>query len=330
MRGEEGAMKSDRKKLVSIVLPCFNEEAVLPKTIVRVKNLTQQVVKLGFDYEIVMVDDGSHDRTKEIIKSYCRQDKNIMLVAFSRNFGQQLAALAGLRHANGDAVILMDADLQDPPEVALEMIKKWQAGADMVYGVRKKRARESLFNKIMAFLFYRIIYWLADSKIPMNTSDFRLMDKKVVHALSQMRERTVFLRGMVAWLGFSQDVVYFVRQERAAGKTKYNFAKLLVLALDAVFSFSNKPLKFANYLGFLVSLLSLGGIGWVLWQRLVLNNAISGWATIMVAMMFLGGVQLIVLGILGEYIGRIYREVKDRPPYVVDEVLGGAGHDEKK
>lgn len=289
----------------------------------RVKNLTQQIVKKGFAYEVVLVDDGSRDRTKQIIKSHCQKDKNLVLVSFSRNFGHQLAALAGIDTARGDAVVLMDADLQDPPEVVLEMIKKWQAGADMVYGVRKKRKGESVFKKITAFFFYRIINRLADSEIPRNTGDFRLMDRKVVTALQQMPERTKFLRGMIAWLGFNQEAVYFVRDERAGGETKYPLKKMLALAMNGIFSFSTKPLKLATYFGFFSSLLALLGIILVVWIRFATNVWVSGWAALMVAVMFIGGVQLIVLGILGEYIGRIYNETKQRPVYIIDEIIGG-------
>ncbi|MGI9461622.1 MAG: glycosyltransferase family 2 protein [Alphaproteobacteria bacterium] len=312
------------KKIVSIVLPCFNEAVVLPKTMARIKKLCQDFIKKGFLYEIIMVDDGSDDQTKNIITSYCQKDKNIILVSFSRNFGHEAASLAGIKIASGDAVVLMDADLQDPPEVVLDMIKKWQGGADVVYGVRQNRKGESLFKKINAFFFYRLINLLANRKIPADTGDFRLMDRKVVTALQQMPERTKFLRGMIAWLGFQQTAVYFVRDKRAGGKTKYPFKKLLSLAMDGIFSFSIKPLQWTTYLGFSISLLSLLGIIYNIYKKLFTDAyVISGFATTIIAILFLGGVQLIVLGILGEYVGRIYSEVKHRPEYVIDEIIGG-------
>ncbi|MCX8515514.1 MAG: glycosyltransferase family 2 protein [Alphaproteobacteria bacterium] len=314
-------------RLVSLVLPCFNEGEALPQTLPLVLKLCESIVRKGFAYQLVLVDDGSRDNTRAIIKQHCQRNPHMTLVGLSRNFGHQLAALAGIEQSVGDAGVLMDADLQDPPEVVLTMIEKWQAGADVVYGVRRKRLGETIFKRGTAFLFYRLLNRLSDWPIPPDVGDFRLMSRRVVSVLQQMPERSKFLRGMVAWIGFRQDAVHFTRHERVAGDTKYPFRKMIKLAMDGVFSFSVKPLRLATIFGFIVSLLALLGIGLVIWQRFFTDHVVSGWSALMVTMLFLGGVQLIVMGILGEYVGRIYNEAKGRPVYIIAETMGEVAGD---
>ncbi|MBM3138087.1 MAG: glycosyltransferase family 2 protein, partial [Chloroflexi bacterium] len=255
----------------------------------------------------------------EKIRGFASKDRHVQPIIFARNFGHQIAVTAGLDYARGDAVIIIDADLQDPPEVILDLISKWKEGFEVVYAVRRKREGESWFKLATASLFYRAIYRITDVKIPLDTGDFRLLDRKVVDIMGQMRERHRFLRGMAAWVGFRQVGVEYDRKQRFAGKTKYPFSKMLKLALNAVTSFSYFPLQVATYLGFISAGISILAIPVVAYLRLTRLGALLGQATTLIAVLFLGGVQLITLGILGEYVGRIYDEAKGRPLYIVSE-----------
>jgi glycosyltransferase involved in cell wall biosynthesis len=306
----------------SIVAPCYNEEKSLPELYRRLKEVMEQT---GEPWELVLVNDGSADRTAELMRELRATDSRVHYIDFARNFGHQIAVTAGMDYAQGDAVVLIDADLQDPPELILEMIEKWQEGYQVVYAVRSERKGESWFKLVTAKVFYRLIYRITEVDIPLDTGDFRLMDRKVIEAIKQMKERHRFIRGMTSWVGFRQTGVSYVRQERFAGETKYPFRKMFRFAMNAITGFSYLPLQLATYLGFTIATLSgLGAIGVVI-ARLFgdpNNQPFFGQATTLVMVLFLGGVQLISLGIIGEYLGRIYDEVKERPMYVVNETVG--------
>jgi len=308
------------KPTFSIVAPAYNEEKVLPELYQRVCAVMEAV---GESWELILVDDGSRDHSAEVIAGLHAQDHRVKGLAFSRNFGFQVAATAALEHAQGDAVILTDADLQDPPEVYPEMIARWREGYDVVYGVRASREGETWFKLLTARLFYRLIYRITDVNIPLDTGDFRLMDRRVVEAIKKMPERKRFLRGMVPWVGFKQSGVEYERRSRFAGQSKFSSVrKMLPFALDAITSFSYFPLQLASYLGFIIAGISALAIVLVIFLRLFYQTPLSGQATTLVAVLFLGGVQLISLGIIGEYLGRIYDEVKGRPLYLIDKKWG--------
>ncbi len=303
----------------SIVAPCYNEEGNLYELNRRVKEVMDQT---GEPWELVLINDGSHDRTSALMRELHALDPRVHYIDFARNFGHQIAVTAGMDYAQGDAIILIDADLQDPPELILDMIQKWKEGYKVVYAVRSERKGETWFKLITAKLFYRLIYRITDVNIPMDTGDFRLMDRQVVDTMKRMKERHRFIRGMTSWVGFKQTGVYYVREERFAGQTNYPLRKMVKFAGDAITGFSYLPLQMATYLGFSIAALSgLGMIGVIL-ARLFGNQAFFGQATTLVMVLFLGGIQLICLGIIGEYLGRIYDEVKARPLYVVDEAVG--------
>ena len=306
----------------SIIAPCFNEEGSLAELYRRTREILEQA---GEQWELVLINDGSVDRTPEMMRQLHTTDPRVHFIDFARNFGHQIAVTAGLDYAQGDAVIIIDADLQDPPELILEMIEKWKEGYQVVYAVRKERKGESWFKLFTAKLFYRLIYRITDVNIPLDTGDFRLMDRKVVNALKQMKERHRFIRGMTSWVGFKQTGVYYTREERFSGKTKYPFRRMLKFALDAITSFSFFPLQMATYLGFTIAGLSGLGAILVIVARLFgnpENQPFFGQATTLVMVLFLGGVQLISLGIIGEYLGRVYDEVKGRPMYIINEAVG--------
>lgn len=311
-------MTADRPTL-SVIAPCFNEEGVLHELYRRICLVLDAS---GVSWELVLVNDGSRDRTPEIMRELHAQDPRVKVVDFARNFGHQIAVTAGMDYARGDAVVLIDADLQDPPELILEMLAKWREGYEVVYAVRSERKGETWFKEFTAKAFYRIIYKITDIDIPMDTGDFRLMDRKVVEALKTMREKHRFMRGMSVWVGFRQTGVKYVRAERYAGETKYPLKKMLKFAMDGITSFSYFPLQVATYIGFASALLAILGIIVTVILRLSGSHAFYGQATTLVSVLFLGGVQLICLGILGEYLGRIYDEVKGRPLYIVREALG--------
>jgi dolichol-phosphate mannosyltransferase len=275
--------------------------------------------RTGEPWEFILVDDGSTDGSTDLIRKLAENDERVRPVIFARNFGHQIAVTAGVDYSRGEAVIIIDADLQDPPEVILTLIEKWREGYDVVYAVREERQGESWFKRSTASLFYRLITRITDVDIPLDTGDFRLMDKKVVGVMNQMREKHRFLRGMSAWVGFKQVGVRYKRQPRYAGETKYPFNKMVRLALNAITSFSYFPLQLATYLGFIAAGLSVLAIPIVIILRLTTGTVLLGQATTLIIVLFLGGVQLISLGIIGEYIGRIYDEAKDRPLYIVAE-----------
>lgn len=310
-----------QRPTISIVAPVYNEEVVLPELYRRVAAVMDG---MGEPWELVLVDDGSRDGSAAQIARLHEQDSRVKGVSFSRNFGFQIAATAGLDHASGDAVILTDADLQDPPEVYPEMIAKWREGYDVVYGVRASREGETWFKLFTAKLFYRLIYRITSINIPLDTGDFRLMDRRVVDAIRRMPERNRFLRGMVPWVGFRQTGVEYHRASRYAGESKFNSVRrMLPFAVDAITSFSYLPLQLAMILGFIIAALSGVAIFAVILLRLLgPGTPLSGQATTLVAVLFLGGVQLICLGIVGEYLGRIYDEVKGRPMYLIQQAWG--------
>jgi glycosyltransferase involved in cell wall biosynthesis len=305
--------------LLSVVIPCMNEEEVLPRT---VQQLVSALECGALRFELIFVDDGSTDSTPEILRELQTEDPRIRIVRLSRNFGHQVAITAGLEHAIGDAVAIIDADLQDPPDVLLTFIKKWVDGYDVVYGVRADRDGETAFKLWTAKLFYRLISRLSDTRIPLDTGDFRLMDRRVVDALLSMPERDRFVRGMVSWLGFSQIGVAYRRAARFAGATKYPLFKMLRFAADAIFSFSTIPLRLATWTGFFASGLAIFGILFSIYSRIFGSGLVKGWTSTVIAILFLGGAQLVCLGIIGEYAGRIYGECKRRPLYVVREKIG--------
>ena len=300
----------------TIVGPVYNEAQTLPLFVERV---TQVMEQLKQPWELLLVDDGSTDGSTEQIRQLAQSDPRVQPVVFARNFGHQLAVTAGLDHSRGQAVIIMDTDLQDPPEVIPELVDRWREGFEVVYAVRTEREGESWFKKFTASLFYRLINRITDVQIPLDTGDFRLLDRKVVAVLNRMRERHRFPRAMAAWVGFRQVGVPYRRSARHAGITKYPFRKMLRLALNAVTGFSYFPLQLATYFGFAAAGLSALAIPLVIYIRLIGGQELAGQATTLIAVLFLGGVQLISLGILGEYIGRLYDEAKGRPLYVVRE-----------
>jgi len=309
-----------KKPTYSIIAPVYNEEGNLRELYAQMK---QTLDPTGETWELVLVNDGSRDRSLEIMQTLRQQDPRVKIVDFAKNFGHQLAVTAGLDYAQGDAVVIIDADLQDPPAVILRMIKQWKQGYQVVYAVRSERKGESWFKEFTAKAFYRLIYRITDVDIPLDTGDFRLMDRKVVDTLKTMRERHRFIRGMTSWVGFKQTGVEYVREERFAGETHYPFKKMLKFALDAITGFSYLPLQIATYAGFAIAALSAVAALAVIYARLFLESkAFLGQATTLVVVLFLGGIQLITLGVIGEYLGRIYDEVRGRPLYIVSRASG--------
>lgn len=304
------------KPTFTIIAPIFNESQNLPVLYPRVKEVMETT---GEPWELILVDDGSTDNSAELMRELAQKDPCVRPILFARNFGHQVAVTAGLDYSRGDAVVIIDADLQDPPEVILELIEKWRQGYEVVYAVRAEREGESWFKLFTASLFYRMIYRITDVSMPMDAGDFRLLDRKVVQVMNQMRERHRFLRGMSAWVGFKQIGVNYKRAARFAGETKYPFKKMLKLAINAVTGFSYFPLQVATYMGFISAGISIIAIPIVIGLRLWGHGELFGQATTLIAVLFLGGVQLISLGILGEYIGRLYDEAKGRPLYIVRE-----------
>lgn len=308
--------------LVSLVIPCFNEEEGIHETHHRVSRVLAGLE--GFRYEIVYVDDGSRDQTPALLRDIQAGDANVRVVYFSRNFGHQFAVTAGLAHAAGDAVVVMDADLQDPPELVPAMLERWRQGYEVVYGVRTDREGETWFKLVTARLFYRLIRRMSDIDIPLDSGDFRLLDRRVVDAIVGMPERDRFVRGMVSWVGFRQTGLPYRRAARFAGTTKYPLSRMARFAVDGLLSFSVKPLRLSTLLGFLSAGLALLVIAYALIQRIFTDHWVTGWTALIVAVLFFGGAQLISLGIIGEYIGRLYGEAKRRPLFLVRERLGFA------
>jgi len=319
----EKIFRAQDKKLISLVIPCYNEQDVIEETLDRLAQLGKSLHDYAF--EIICVDDGSRDKTYELLRAAAETMPGLRIVKFSRNFGHQIAVTAGIDAAGGDAVVLIDADLQDPPEIVSQMIAKWEEGFDVIYGVRTSRAGESAFKQVSARGFYRFLNTLSEVPIPLDTGDFRLMSRPVVEVLKSMPERHRFVRGMVAWIGFKQTALPYERAERFAGESKYPLRKMVRFAMDGILSFSTKPLRLAVGLGLTSAAVAMVGIAYALALRIFSSVWVEGWTALMIAVLFMGGVQLLSLGIIGEYIGRIYSEVKRRPLYIVDEKVGFEG-----
>ena len=305
----------DTSPILSVVAPVWNEVATIPLFYERCRRVLDTI---GESWEIVLIDDGSHDGSREAMRRLCEADPRVRALVFSRNFGHQIAITAGLDHARGDAVVVIDSDLQDPPEVIVEMVNRWREGFQVVYGQRSARAGETWFKRVTASAFYRLIRRIASVDIPLDTGDFRLMDRVAADALRSMREHHRFVRGMAAWIGYRTTAVTYSRAARHAGETKYPFRKMARLAVDGITNFSYLPLQLATYAGFFVAGLSLAGILAAIMVRVALGHELTGQATTLVSVLFLGGIQLIFLGVIGEYLGRIYDEVKGRPLYLLD------------
>lgn len=307
--------------LLSVVVPVKNEEDAILPFLERVGAILDSIAR-DEGWEILFVDDGSSDATLAAIVAANQRDPRVRALSFSRNFGKEAALSAGLDHARGNAVIPMDVDMQDPPEVLEEMVAKWRDGFDMVFGVRRCRASDPLPKRLTAGLYYRAHNWVSQEKIPENAGDFRLMDRKVVDVIRALPERNRFMKGLFAWAGFKQAAVEYDRVERETGKTKFNYWKLWTLALDGITSASTVPLRIWSYVGALIALFALGYAGFIAFDTMVFGNRVPGYASIMVSVLFLGGVQLISLGVLGEYVGRILTETKQRPLYVISDSVG--------
>lgn len=305
-------------KQISLIFPVYNEEQVLPFLYERVRRLMDQ---LDYEVEVILVNDGSRDASLELMRRFHEEDHRFKAIDFSRNFGHQVAITAGIDFAQGDAVILLDADLQDPPELLPQFLAKWEEGYQVVYAVRKSR-KEHLFKRLAYLAFYRILQKVSNISIPLDSGDFCLMDRVVIDMLKSMRERNRFVRGLRSWTGFHQIGLEYEREERHSGDVKYTMPKLIKLALDGIFSFSYFPLQLASYTGFFVSIASFLGILVYLYRKLIIGGEPQGFPTLVILILFLGGVQLISLGVIGEYIGRVYDEVKQRPIYVIRDTYG--------
>ncbi len=302
---------------LSLILPVFNEEEIIEELDRRLKEFLGQIEET---WEVIFVNDGSKDHTLEMLTELAQQERRYKIVSFSRNFGHQAAITAGMDRAEGDAVVIMDADLQDPPEVVTDMVAKWREGYDVVYGQRSVRHGESWFKRITAAVFYRLLRMLIPIDIPLDTGDFRLMSRPVVLAMRALREQHRFVRGMVAWVGFKSTAVLYERPERFAGETKYPLRKMLRFAIDGITSFSILPLRLATWLGIMAGVVAIITSVWALYAGIT-GQTVPGWATIMIAVALASSAQLIMTGILGEYVGRIYEEVKRRPLYIVGDTV---------
>ncbi len=303
-------------KRLSIIIPIFNEERILPELFQRVTDAARSITS---DYELIFVNDGSKDKSIDILKQFAKQDKNVKYIDFSRNFGHQIAVSAGLDFSSGQAVVIIDGDLQDPPELIPEMYKKYKEGYPVVYAKRKERKGETPFKKLTAKLFYRILQKLTSIDIPLDTGDFRLIDRKVVDNLKKMTEQNKFLRGQIAWMGYKSTYVEFIRDERRFGNTGYPLSRMVKFAIDGITGFSNKPLVYVRNMGILVSIFAFLIMLYALYSYFVLERVITGWTSMIVASMFIGGIQLLSIGIIGEYIGRINTDVRNRPLYFINE-----------
>lgn len=308
-------------KKISLVIPMYYEEDVAYKCYERVSSVLKSI-EYKYDYEIIFINDGSKDKTLEILEKIAEEDKKVKIISFSRNFGHQAAVTAGLKDVSGDAIVIIDADLQDPPELIPEMMELWEQGNEVIYGKRKKRKGESAFKLLSAKMFYQTLNALSDVEIPKDTGDFRLVDRKVVDVINSLPEHNKFLRGLFSWVGFRQKAYEYERQERVAGKTKYPLKKMLKLASDGIISFSTKPLKIVGALGITSIIISIIILIYALISyALKLNHLSAGWTSIMVTVTFFAGVQLLSLWIMSEYIGRIYDEAKERPQYIIDKKI---------
>jgi dolichol-phosphate mannosyltransferase len=308
----------ENKKLLSVVIPVYNEQEVITETY---KRLNQTLYNLDMNVEYIFINDGSKDDTYLKLKEISVTSSAVKVINFSRNFGHQIAITAGMDFSKGDAVAVIDADLQDPPEVILKMVEKWKEGYEVVYGKRSHREGETFFKKFTAKMFYRVIDNMTDVKLPVDVGDFRLIDRKVCNAMKSLPERARYVRGLVSWVGFNQTSVEYIREKRFAGETKYPLRKMIKLATDGIISFSYRPLKLATFMGMLVSAFSFIYLIIILCQKLFTNSTVDGWASTMAVSLFFNGVMLIVMGIMGEYVGRIYEEVKARPLYLVGNLI---------
>lgn len=303
----------------SIIVPVYNEKEVIHQTYQRLKSVMNST---GASFELLFINDGSKDQTEECIIDIRAMDERVKLINFSRNFGHQIAISAGMDFARGEAVVIIDADLQDPPELILDMIEKWMEGYDVVYAKRTNRKGETFFKKKTAAMFYRTLRGMTDIDIPIDTGDFRLMDRKVVEQMKNIREKNRFVRGLVSWVGFRQTAVEYEREERFAGETKYPLKKMLKLSVDGITSFSYKPLKLASYAGVLLSIVGFIYMFIVLYLKFFTNQTVSGWSSLIIIQLVFSGFMLTILGVIGEYIGRIYDETKDRPLYIIRDSYG--------
>lgn len=316
------------KKLISYIFPIYNESENISLLYKTVSDLLDK--NLQYDYEIIFVNDGSRDDSINKLIGIQSSDKRVVILDFSRNFGHQVAVTAGLDYAHGDAVVIMDSDLQDPPSVSFELIKKWEDGFDVVYAQRQSR-QDTFFKKLTANLFYRLLQRLADIDIPRNTGDFRLLDQVVVNEIRKFKEHNRFLRGMVSYVGFKQTAVQFDRDKRHAGETGYPLKKMLKFAADGVFSFSTIPLRFIANVGYFIAGLSFLGVLYALFVKVFFPEVtIAGWTFIVISVLFVGGIQLIMLGVLGSYIGRIYTETQNRPLYSIGHIYTSANSRSEK
>ena len=304
--------------LISIIIPCYNEELVINETYKRLCNVMQ---KLPHEYEFIFINDGSKDQTLPILQDISSKDTNTKVLVFARNFGHQCAVTAGINHCNGDVAVIIDSDLQDPPEVIIEMLEIMQnEQANVVYGVRKKRKGENWFKLFTAKMFYRILNNLSDVKFPLDTGDFRMIDRKVINQFNQLHETNKYIRGLISWLGFKQVPCYYEREARFAGETKYPLRKMIKFAMIGLFYFSKKPLSMATSLGFASIVIGLLYLIWVL-ISIILGHVVTGWASTIILIVFFGGVQLLTIGVLGKYIGNLFDEVKGRPEYILSEKI---------
>jgi len=303
----------------SVIVPVYNEQEVVTEFYKRIKRVMDSTKE---SYELLFVNDGSRDKTLEKLIDLCKSDKSIKIIDFSRNFGHQIAISAGMDFARGNAIVVIDADLQDPPNIILKMIVKWKQGYDVVYGKRTQRKKESLFKRFFAAAFYRFLRRITGEKIPVDVGDFRLIDRKVCDSMKNLHEKHRFVRGLISWLGFNQTEVTYIREKRFAGKTKYPLRKVIGFALDAITSFSHKPLKIATFLGFFILMSGFVYLFYILYQRLFTNNTVEGWTSIISLTLVFNGITLFILGIIGEYIGRIYDEAKGRPLYIIKDWIG--------
>jgi polyisoprenyl-phosphate glycosyltransferase len=306
---------TNKKETISIVVPAYNEQEVLPEFH---RRMTSVLRVLGLDYEIVYINDGSKDRTLELLRELQANDRHVAIVDLSRNFGKEIAMTAGLDYARGDAIVVIDADLQDPPELIPKLIGGWREGFDVVYATRSARGGETMLKKTTAHFFYRVMQSVSRFKIPEDTGDFRLLSRRAVDALKQLREQHRFMKGLFAWIGYPQKAIPYIRDPRFAGETKWNYWRLWNFAIEGITSFTIAPLKLAMYVGLLVALgaFSYGAI--IVIKTLLFGNPVAGYPSLMVVILFLGGVQLVALGIIGEYLGRMFDETKGRPLYLVN------------
>lgn len=316
----------NNKIIYSVVVPLFNEELVVMESYIKIKNVMDEARE---EYEIIFVNDGSYDSTRKKVELICKKDYRIKLVNFSRNFGHQAAITAGMNVSSGNAIVVIDADLQDPPETILEMIKKWKEGYDVVYAKRYKREGESFFKKITSKIYYRILKSMTSVDVPVDVGDFRLIDRKVCNALASLPEKNRYVRGLVSWVGYKQTFVEFVRQERFAGETKYSLGKMIKLALDGITSLSYKPLVFVNYIGGFCTIVGIISAIIIIIKNLANNLNILSLGLILSIVVFMFGLIFISLGIMGQYMGRIFDEAKDRPMYLIDDIVNYSELDDK-